>query len=141
MIRSPRLNNPNFIFDIQSKPEKSQISEEIINNAKERLWELEFYCKQDDSCNGWSIQQYYEVVTLITNIYQYIDFINTNWFKQYHKFLFINLLNDIKRNIKMFEKYKNNIINKAHIHYVNTNAIGILEIMKKKVNNKEQILI
>ena len=135
------LVNPNAqkkYFNIEGKKDTNTNKYVRVHNAKERLWELQFYCKQDESCNGWNVFQYYELVSLIENVTQYCEYINEDWFIPYYNFLFYQLLVDLKRNIKIFSKYESNVINDAHIKFVYMYAIHPLENMFRETNQKKK---
>ena len=110
-----------------------------IHNARERLWELQFYCEQDESCNGWTVFQYYELVCLIRNVTQYFEYIHEEWFMQYYTFLFHQLLIDLKRNIRIFAQYESNVINDAHIQFVYINAIYPLENVEIQLKEEKKM--
>ena len=127
-----------FNLNIKDKYDENKSNDVRVVNAKERLWELKFYCEQDDSCNGWTVFQYYELVCLIKNVTQYYDFIKEEWFVQYYRFLFEQLLEDLERNIKIFARYESNVINDAHIKFVYINAILPLRNMYASIINNEK---
>lgn len=136
------LVNPNAqkkYLKVEEKKDTSKNKYTRIHNARERLWELQFYCKQDESCNGWTVFQYYELVCLISNVTQYFEYIHEEWFMQYYTFLFHQLLIDLKRNIRIFAQYESNVINDAHIQFVYMNAIYPLEKVQIQLNEEKKM--
>ena len=75
---------------------------ETVNFVKQRLWNLEFYCSQDQGCGDWPLNSFWDIFPMIDTIYTNRDMMFEPWFAKYHTFLFTRLLRDLKMNLRWY---------------------------------------
>ena len=73
-----------------------------VKRVKNRLWNLEFYCSQDQGCGGWPLNTFWDMFPMIENIYTNREMMFEPWFAKYHDFLFKRLLPDLKMNLRWY---------------------------------------
>ena len=83
------------IIDTKDQMQKVKI-------VKQRLWNLEFFCSQDQGCGGWPLNTFWDMFPMIEDIYTNRDMMFEPWFAKYHNFLFKNLLSDLKMNMRWY---------------------------------------
>ena len=113
-----------------------------VNRVKQRLWNLEFYCSQDQGCGGWSLNSFWDMFPMIEYIYTNREMMFEPWFTKYHNFLFKRLLPDLRMNLRW---YLDNQMQRPggadtfvyqQADQIQKLAIDPLEEMKKAYNNK-----
>ena len=73
-----------------------------VKLVKQRLWNLEFYCSQDQGCGGWPLNSFWDIFPMIDDVYANRDMMFEPWFAKYHTFLFTRLLPDLKMNLRWY---------------------------------------
>ena len=73
----------------------------------------------------WGINSFQDFIILLTPVYKNKDLMNEKWFKEYHKMIFIDFLEDFK---EVFKEY-------TAIHFGRGNDEFVLNIIKS-VNQK-----
>ena len=125
------------IIDTKSQMEKVKL-------VKQRLWNLEFYCSQDQGCGGWSLNAFWDLFPMIQDVYTNRDMMFEPWFTKYHTFLFTRLLSDLKMNLRW---YLDNQMQRPggatmavyqQADKIQKLAINPLEEMKKAYTNKRK---
>ena len=116
-----------------------------VNNVKARLWNLEFYCSQDQGCGGWPLNSFWDLIPMIEVVYNNRDMMFEPWFAKYHNFLFKRLLSDLKMNLRWYlDKQMQRPGGATSFVYQQADqiqklAINPLEEMKKAYNNKRKV--
>ena len=114
-----------------------------VRLVKQRLWNLEFYCSQDQGCGGWPLNSFWDMFPMIQDIYSNRDMMFEPWFAKYHTFLFTRLLPDLKMNLRW---YLDNQMQRPggatmavykQADQIQKLAINPLEEMKKSYTNKK----
>lgn len=114
-----------------------------VKLVKQRLWNLEFYCSQDQGCGGWPLNSFWDIFPMIDDVYANRDMMFEPWFAKYHTFLFTRLLPDLKMNLRW---YLDNQMQRPggatmavyqQADQIQKLAINPLEEMKKTYTNKK----
>lgn len=113
-----------------------------VNRVKQRLWNLEFYCSQDQGCGGWPLNSFWDMFPMIEYIYTNREMMFEPWFTKYHNFLFKRLLPDLRINLRWYLDNQMqrpggaNAFVYQQADQIQKLAIDPLEEMKKAYNNK-----
>ena len=128
--------------EIASNIIDTKVQMQKVKLVKQRLWNLEFYCSQDQGCGGWPLNSFWDMFPMIDDVYANRDMMFEPWFAKYHTFLFTRLLSDLKMNLRWYLDNQMQRPGGADMFVyqqadkIQKLAINPLEEMKKVYNNK-----